>query len=734
MKKNVLLLLFLPVFLNCYSQYTNLHDFNDIDGRGPMGSLISDGTFLYGMTLGGGAYLYEGVIFKVKPDGSLFTKLHDFGGSVGGQNPYGSLVSNGTHLFGMTNKGGTWDMGTIFRIKPDGTDYQTMKSFPPYPSLDGKFPYGSLIFDGVYLYGMTSAGGSNNLGTIFRVKPNNTGFSILHNFYSADGGLPTADLVLAGTTLYGMTDFGGTADKGVVFKIQSDGTGYTKILDLTGVANGASPQSGCSLIFDGTFLYGMTTFGGSSNNGIIFKVKPDGTGFLKLLNFNGANGRMPWSSLTLIAGKLFGMADGGTGGHGVLFRINTDGSGFVKLTESNSTQYYGFGSLYSDGTFLYGMGQNSSGLGRIFKYKLPLDVNQSITICPGQSINVGASTYSITGIYTDVLTSIMNSSDSIVTTNLTVLPETNFSQSPSICSGQTFTVGSNVYDSTGAFMDVFTSLITGCDSIVTTNLTVLYSSSATTTQTLTLCAGESLTVGDDIYTSSGMYSYSFVGGGCDSTVNTNLTVFPFNSFNQEVCLVTGESVTVGSNVYSSDGIYTDILTDYHLCDSIVTTNLRMVDTSVTYISTDILQANSSGTSSSFQWIDCGTGMPLPGETYQSFYVFANGTYAVVVTEGTCSDTSTCYTFIGVGINEFDIESNIIGIYPNPFSDCTTLVFEKEYQNMTVQMFDLLGNKVNDQKFSGTKLEIFKGNLSNGVYLLRLISESGQVVQRKLVIQ
>jgi uncharacterized repeat protein (TIGR03803 family) len=50
---------------------------------------------------------------------------------------------------------------------------------------------------------------------------------------------------------------------------------YSKIYDFEGGANGGYPF--CNLFFDGTYLYGVTVYGGQYNNGVIFKVKPNGT-------------------------------------------------------------------------------------------------------------------------------------------------------------------------------------------------------------------------------------------------------------------------------------------------------------------------------------------------------------------------------------------------------------------------------------------------------------------------
>ena len=62
----------------------------------------------------------------------------------------------------------------------------------------------------------------------------------------------------------------------VIFKIKLDGSGYTKLLDFNGT-NGQYPLG--SLFYDGTYLYGTTTNGGVYDEGIIFKIKPDGTGY-----------------------------------------------------------------------------------------------------------------------------------------------------------------------------------------------------------------------------------------------------------------------------------------------------------------------------------------------------------------------------------------------------------------------------------------------------------------------
>lgn len=156
-----------PFVTNSFAQYTKLLDFaNASNGGNPYGELISDGGFLYGMTLYGGAS-NSGVIFKLNTDGSGDSKLLDFSGTPNGKQPNGALFSDGTFLYGMTQKGGANDLGVIFKIKPDGTEFSKLYDFDGVPN--GGKPYGSLFSDGSCLYGMTADGGANTyFGTVFK--------------------------------------------------------------------------------------------------------------------------------------------------------------------------------------------------------------------------------------------------------------------------------------------------------------------------------------------------------------------------------------------------------------------------------------------------------------------------------------------------------------------------------------------------------------------------------------
>ena len=97
----------------------------------------------------------------------------------------------------------------------------------------------------------------------------------LHNLYnftggSASGANPNGSLTLAGSTLYGTSKSGGSANDGTVFGINLDGTGYTNLYNFAGGADGKNPDGDLSAV--GNTLYGWTSAGGSANDGTVFAI------------------------------------------------------------------------------------------------------------------------------------------------------------------------------------------------------------------------------------------------------------------------------------------------------------------------------------------------------------------------------------------------------------------------------------------------------------------------------
>ena len=202
-----------------------------------------------------------------------------------------------------------------------------------------------------------------------------------------------------------------------------------------------------------------------------------------------------------------------------------------------------------------------------------ITIDNYTTICTGDSITVGSHTYHATGDYTDLFQSAITSCDSTVNTHLTVLAPIVYSNTLTLCSGDSLVVGTHTYYTSGIYTDFLVSN-TGCDSTLTSNLTV--NSPIVASQTISICSGSSIQVGTNVYDTTGVYSdllRSF--NGCDSTLTTNLTVGLRVHTYDTLTICSGDSATVGTFVYHNSGTFTDILVSSIGCDSTVTLHLTV---------------------------------------------------------------------------------------------------------------------------------------------------------------
>jgi uncharacterized repeat protein (TIGR03803 family) len=289
--------------------FTALHSFNPInsDGGNPFGAVILSGSTLYGTAALGGNSYGAGTVYQVDTDGSAYTNLYSFVPWVGAT-PIGSLVLSASKLYGMTqNDSSGFNFGTVFRINADGSNGTELHVFQGFP--DASFPQGSLILAASTLYGTTTYGGTNDNGTVFKINTDGTGYSILHSFSDApsDGKWPYSSLILSGPTLYGTTQQGGF-NNGTVFKINTNGTGFA-VLHEFGLTVGDGYWPECALVLTGSTLYGTTTKGGTNGingYGTVFQINTNGSGYQTLFNFLAFSGP-PKGSLILSGSTLFGL-------------------------------------------------------------------------------------------------------------------------------------------------------------------------------------------------------------------------------------------------------------------------------------------------------------------------------------------------------------------------------------------------------------------------------------------
>ncbi|HXR46989.1 MAG TPA: choice-of-anchor tandem repeat GloVer-containing protein [Candidatus Limnocylindrales bacterium] len=252
--------------------FTNLYSFHGLDGQNPSAGLTISGNTLYGTTYGGGGVGKHGTVFKINTDGSGFTNLYAFSGADGAS-PTAPLLLSGDTLYGTTMHAGTnVAAGSVFRINTDGNAFTNLYSFTN--GLDGSWPVGPLVLSNNVLFGGTTAGGISNIGTIFKVNTDSTGFAPIHQFTGQyDGGQQVGGLILFSNQLYGAA-FVGFTNFGNIYRMNTDGSGFTNIYQFTGGSDGAGPEG--TLLLSGNTFFETAVVGGSAyttnGNGTVFAL------------------------------------------------------------------------------------------------------------------------------------------------------------------------------------------------------------------------------------------------------------------------------------------------------------------------------------------------------------------------------------------------------------------------------------------------------------------------------
>ena len=191
-------------------------------------------------------------------------------------------------------------------------------------------------------------------------------------------------------------------------------------------------------------------------------------------------------------------------------------------------------------------------------------------------------------------------------------------------------------------------------------------------------------------------------------------------FTDSVC---GSQYTLPSGaVVTQSGYYLDTVLSSQGCDS--TNGITVVLNPLP--NTTITQTGATFSAQpglSYQWLNCQTGQHIAGETNQTFTATTNGQYAVIVSNGTCTDTSTCITLDNIGLAEHNLPQ--VNLYPNPTSGLLYIQSAQPWQE--VEVTDLLGRNLLTPPEPKTELDLSK--LPTGIYLVKVFFAEGVVVQR-----
>lgn len=264
---------------------------------------------------------------------------------------------------------------------------------------------------------------------------------------------------------------------------------------------------------------------------------------------------------------------------------------------------------------------------------------------------------------------------------------------------------------------------TGCDSIVTLDLTI--TDFAPGIDTHTACDTFIWLDGNTYTSNNNTATYTFSTPGCDSTVTLDLTIINSSS-SMDTQTACESFVWIDGNTYTVDNnIATYTLINSTGCDSLITLYLTVnsVDTSLSIDGTEI---TSNALNANFQWLDCDNAFAsINGEMSSSFIPESSGNYAVEIIQNGCIDTSECVSFIPTGIEESG-ENSEVKIFPNPTFDLLNIDLG-DLKNVSIRVLDSTGQVVFQKKKINTTLYQLEFDHPVGVYFIEI---SNQVQNQK----
>jgi len=323
------------------NNFQSVYSFVHAIGRWPVGSMAFDQNGMaYGVTKLGG--LGDScVIYKYDIANHAYTLLHDFyvAKDSGWWDHSGPILLSDGKLYGIGQAGGLYNGGAIYRLDPANSFYESLFDFD---SLSGKVSSGRLLYlsDGK-LYGTTSQGGAHNRGTIFRFDPVSYAYTVLHHFVDSTGYNTGYGSLIQGTDgkLYGVTKNGGPGiGLGSFFSYDVVNNVFTCHYLFSSILNGAGFNNPLVHAPNGLF-YGLANQGGSAaSKGALYSFDIQNNTYTKLTVFDGTNGAKPESGLTLASnGKLYGTTtEGGTTNNGLVFSYDIDSSQYSIIYEFDS--------------------------------------------------------------------------------------------------------------------------------------------------------------------------------------------------------------------------------------------------------------------------------------------------------------------------------------------------------------------------------------------------------------
>ena len=266
---------------------------------------------------------------------------------------------------------------------------------------------------------------------------------------------------------------------------------------------------------------------------------------------------------------------------------------------------------------------------------------------------------------------------------------------------------------------------TGCDSLVTLDLTFISSSSAT--DVISACDSYTWIDGTEYTASNNTATFVIPNAaGCDSTITLDLTILS-SSTSEDIQTTCDTFTWIDGNTYTeSNNTATFTVPNAAGCDSTITLNLTVntVNSGVTVVDDLTLQSDETTAGAEYQWLDCADNFaPIAGETSSTFTTQISGEYAVQVTLNGCTEISDCFIITNtLGFDELGNGFNV-DLFPNPTLGSVTFNIQGVKQ-LDMELYDLQGKLLMHQNGIWDQDQISLEALVPGSYIIKLRSEYG----------
>lgn len=342
------------------------------------------------------------------------------------------------------------------------------------------------------------------------------------------------------------------------------------------------------------------------------------------------------------------------------------------------------------------------------------NVSNTATICDNDSIFLEGAWQTSAGVYTDSYITASNCDSSIQTT-LSMNPSYNSNGTATICANDSVFLAGTWQNTGGIYVDASLT-VNGCDSLISTTLTVNpnYSISAAAT----ICDNDSIFLAGAWQTSAGTYADSYTSTlGCDSIVQTTVSLSSASTNTATVSICDNDSIFLGGAWQNTAGTYVDLLQNSLGCDSAVTTILTVDPTYSGTNSVSVTYPDSAFLGGAWQ---------TENGLFIDSFTTSNGCDSSV--------TTTLTVLVGIGENTFKRVE--VSVYPNPFTNSTTIDFSAHSRSSAqFTMFNTTGKIVRQKPIpAGGKATILRGDLGPGLYYFELDFANGNKGAGKLTIR